>query len=134
MSRSSITPRRAHSSSSHDKHAHTSHSFACGRLHARHPLRRRCDRTLSARADARPARCGGAVAIGLDLRGQMRDARSMNDPGSFRGYIEERLKLTEAQRDSLRDELGATYDDLAALRNATAEEYRELIDTFSHRV
>ena len=76
----------------------------------------------------------GGGALGLYLRGQMRDAQSMNDPAAFRGFIEERLRLTEAQRDSLRDELGETYEDLAALRGVTAEEYGELIDTFSTRV
>lgn len=76
----------------------------------------------------------GGGALGLYLRGQVRDSQSMNDPAAFRGFIEERLRLTEAQRDSLQDELGATYEDLAALRGATAEEYTELIDSFSTRV
>ena len=76
----------------------------------------------------------GGGALGLYLKGQISDSQSMNDPKSFSGFVEERLRLSEAQRDSLRDELGATYEDMAALRNATAEEYSELIDTLTHRV
>lgn len=76
----------------------------------------------------------GGGALGLYLRGQMRDAQSMNDPAAFRGFIEQRLRLSQAQSDSLRDELGETYEDLASLRGAAAAEYGELIDTFSTRV
>jgi hypothetical protein len=76
---------------------------------------------------------GGGV-LALYLKGEVSDAQSMNDPKSFSGFIEERLRLSEAQRDSLRDELGLIYEDLAALRNASAETYNELIDTFARRV
>lgn len=71
----------------------------------------------------------GALVVGLLLRDRARDAQSLRDRDGFVAFFERRLELTEAQRDSLRDELLSTYQQLAELRSSTSAEYNRLLDT-----
>lgn len=76
----------------------------------------------------------GALLLGLVVRGRMRDAQRLRDRQGFQEFFTDKLKLTETQRDSLREELERTYDDLAELRRAAAQQYGEVLDSFSTHV
>lgn len=76
----------------------------------------------------------GALILGLVVRGRIRDVQRLRDRHGFEAFFVDRLKLTEAQRDSLQKELERTYDDLDALRRASAQQYGEVLDSFAHRV
>jgi Spy/CpxP family protein refolding chaperone len=76
----------------------------------------------------------GALTLGLVVRNRVREAQSLKDREGFEQYFADRLRLTEVQRDSLKDELDRTYEELAGLRRSTADEYHELLDTFAQRI
>jgi hypothetical protein len=76
----------------------------------------------------------GYLIMGIVVRDRVRESQSLRDRTGFEAYFADRLKLTEGQRDSLRDELEQTYDELAGLRRSTAEEYHELLDTLDRRI
>ena len=76
----------------------------------------------------------GALLIGLIIRDNVRERAKLRDHEGFIAYFERRLELTEAQRDSLRDELDSAYNRLVELRRATSEEYNAVIDTMSQRI
>lgn len=71
----------------------------------------------------------GALVLGVVLRDRVRDAQSLRDRDGFVEFFERRLELTEAQRDSLRDELLSTYQQLAELRSSASAEYNRLLDS-----
>ena len=76
----------------------------------------------------------GALAVGLMVRHQVKGASRFHDRDGFTQYFVERLELTEAQRDSLSDELEQSYVELARLRAAVAGEYGILLDSLGHRL
>jgi len=77
--------------------------------------------------------CGAAV-VGLIVRDRVVEMQSMRERDGFIKIFADRLHLTEAQRDSLRDELAQTYEELHALRRAAAAEYGEVFDTLESRI
>lgn len=76
----------------------------------------------------------GALIFGIVVRDRVREQRRLRDRDGFVNHFVRRLELSEAQRDSLRDELEETYAALDELRASTAEQYNALLDTFKIRI
>jgi hypothetical protein len=76
----------------------------------------------------------GALALGLFVRGQVREAQQLQNEEGFETYFADKLELSETQLDSLRDELDRAYADLEEFRVVAAQEYRDLLDSFSTRI
>lgn len=76
----------------------------------------------------------GAAIVGLVVRENVQSARSLRERDGFLRFVEHRLELTEAQRDSLADELDSLYTNLASLRKSTSNELAALLDSFRVRV
>jgi hypothetical protein len=76
----------------------------------------------------------GALLVGIIIRDRAYEAERFRQREGFEMYIVDRLRLTEAQRDSLKDELERTFAELDELRFNTATEYRVLLDTLKQRI
>jgi hypothetical protein len=76
----------------------------------------------------------GALVLGIIVRNRAIETERMREREGFEMFVVERLKLTEAQRDSLKDELEQTFAELDELRFTTANEYRALLDTLKQRI
>jgi hypothetical protein len=76
----------------------------------------------------------GALVVGIIVRGEVRERELLKEQAGFEMYIVDRLRLTEAQRDSLKDELERTFAELDELRSTTATEYSALLDTLKQRI
>lgn len=76
----------------------------------------------------------GALALGLFVRGEVRDRDRLKDPEGFHDYFSDRLSLTRAQRDSLQEELDRAYGQMADIRYQVDQEYRQVFDTLAGRM
>ncbi len=76
----------------------------------------------------------GALVVGIVQRDRARETQELRDRDGFVGYFTRRLELTEAQRDSLRDELEATYHQIAALRATVSDQYNQALDSLRKRI
>lgn len=76
----------------------------------------------------------GALIVGVVLRDRIRDSQQLRDRHGFVEFFERRLELTEAQRDSLRDELMQAYVELADLRSNTTQRFNEVLDSLKQRI
>lgn len=76
----------------------------------------------------------GALIFGVVVRDRVKEAQDLRRQEGFITYFERRLDLTEAQRDSLHDELAAAYEQLAELRSSASARYNEVIDTLKSQI
>lgn len=76
----------------------------------------------------------GIVVVGLVVRDRVQSARDLREREGFLHFVERRLDLSEAQRDSLQKELDELYARLAEVRHAAAEQLDAALDTFRLRV
>jgi Spy/CpxP family protein refolding chaperone len=76
----------------------------------------------------------GALIFGVVIRDRVHEAQDLRNQGGFIEYFEKRLELTEAQRDSLHDELAHAYEQLAQLRFNASMEYNEVIDSLRVKI
>jgi hypothetical protein len=76
----------------------------------------------------------GALVVGIIARNRAYEAERFRQREGFEMMIVDRLRLTEAQRDSLKDELEQTFAELDELRLSTANEYSALLDTLKQRI
>jgi hypothetical protein len=76
----------------------------------------------------------GALLFGVIVRDRVRETQRLRHRDGFVEHFARRLDLTEAQRDSLRDELEQAYDSLTSLRQAASERYNAVFDTLQRRI
>lgn len=76
----------------------------------------------------------GAAVVGIIVRDRVREVRDLREHEGFLRFVERRLDLTVAQRDSLQGELDSLYAQLQRLRTTTARELSAVLDTFRTRV
>ncbi len=68
------------------------------------------------------------------MRDRARETVGLRNREGFIRHFERRLNLSDAQRDSLKDELDGTYRQMAELREETSRRYNALIDTLAIRI
>jgi hypothetical protein len=76
----------------------------------------------------------GALIFGVIIRDRIHEAQNLRNRQGFVEYFEKRLELSEAQRDSLHDELEHAYEKLADLRFSAIREYNEVIDSLRIKI
>lgn len=76
----------------------------------------------------------GALIVGIIVRDHVQTAESLRQREGFLRHFERELDLSEAQRDSLADELRYVYERMYELRRSTSEEYSALLDTLHQTI